>query len=605
MQFGTDLKKIVARYVRGKSRRYLFVLAALFLVVAVLCSLAWEFLLEDYIAVTYFGFEEGFESTWAKAEDVLEGLLFAALALLLPLFFLYRSRLANLKIGEALKQHEARLAQAGRIAKLGYMGWDKTGDRQTYGSEEASQLFGLPGGTQFASHDEFLQSVSADDRARVEEVAVRARDTATGYEMEYEIVRPDGTRRTVLEMADAEFDADGALAGTAVTLQDVTERRQLERQLIHFQKMEAVGQLTGGVAHDFNNLLAVIMGNAEVLRTQIGDDNKPILAVIRAATRGAELVQRLLAFSRRQPLRPQVLDLDTLVHGMSDMLHRTLGENIKVQTPTTPDLWRALTDPAQLENALLNLAINARDAMPGGGTLVIETANCSLDNSYAINNPNLIPGDYVMLAVSDSGTGMSPRVREHAFEPFFTTKEVGKGTGLGLSMVYGFAGQSGGHVSIYSEEGKGTTVKLYLPRSNVEALPASTPKATENPMAAGETVLVVDDDSEVRRLAVALLEDLGYKVQQAPNGKAALSILEAATQIDLLLADMMLPGGMTGPDLALQAKQREPDLAVLFMSGFAEQALHQTELIDGSAELLNKPFRKSDLAQKVRAVLNR
>ncbi len=390
-----------------------------------------------------------------------------------------------------------------------------------------------------------------------------------------------------------------------VMLHDVSERKRTEEQLRQAQKMEAVGQLTGGVAHDFNNLLAIIMGNAELLSMKFGEDDPKIQAVIRAATRGAELTQRLLAFSRKQTLQPQAVDANALVGGMIDLLGRTLGETIEIKTSSALGLWRAKVDPGQLENALLNLAINARDAMPEGGTLVIEAGNASLDEAYPRNYADVTPGDYVSLAVSDSGSGMSPEVLGHALEPFFTTKEVGEGSGLGLSMVYGFAKQSGGHVAIYSEEGHGTTVKLYLPRTGADAAQASEEAASEAPRARGETVLVVEDESEVRAFAEAVLGSLGYQVLAAKDGREGLEILENEPKIDLLLSDVVLPRGMSGPDLAKEAKRRVAELNVLFMSGHAESMDHNHSPLPQDVHLLNKPFRRLELAQMVRASLDR
>jgi CheY-like chemotaxis protein len=337
---------------------------------------------------------------------------------------------------------------------------------------------------------------------------------------------------------------------------------------------------------------------------KVGEDDPKIQAVIRAATRGAELTQRLLAFSRKQALQPQVVDVNALAGGMIDLLGRTLGETIEIKTSSAPGLWRAIVDPGQLENALLNLAINARDAMPAGGTLVIETGNASLDDAYAERRPEVAPGDYVVLAVTDSGSGMASGVLEHAFEPFFTTKEVGRGTGLGLSMVYGFAKQSGGHAAIYSEQGHGTTIRLYLPRTEAPA-DAPGPAEQEAPQGRGETVLLVEDSADVRRLAERLLEDLGYRVFTAEDARTALGILERVPRPDVLLSDVVLPGGLSGPDLAKEARERYPGLQVLFMSGYAEHAARINGPVEQGAELLNKPFRKRDLALRLRAVLDR
>jgi CheY-like chemotaxis protein len=369
--------------------------------------------------------------------------------------------------------------------------------------------------------------------------------------------------------------------------------------------MEAIGQLTGGVAHDFNNLLGVVLGNAEMLSEELGQEHARVQAVMRAATRGADLTQRLLAFSRRQPLQPKAIDLGTLVADMVDMLQRSLGEAIDIKFVASEDLWTATADPGQLETVLLNLAINARDAMSGAGTLVIETSNAVLDESYAATRTDVVAGDYVMLAVTDTGEGMSPEVLERAFEPFFTTKDVGKGTGLGLSMAFGFAKQSGGHIAIYSEEGKGTTVKLYLPQTQDEAKRVEVSARVEVPRGRGETVLVVEDDGDVRELAVLMLRGLGYEVLEAHDGKSGRAMLERAPGVDLLLADMVLPGGMSGREMADEAARRNGGLKVLFMSGYAANAAQLNGWVDRGADILQKPFRKRDLAIKVRSVLDR
>ena len=386
---------------------------------------------------------------------------------------------------------------------------------------------------------------------------------------------------------------------------DITERVEAEEQLRQAQKMEAVGQLTGGVAHDFNNLLAVVMGNADLLAPESDADASRIAAIIRATRRGSDLTQRLLAFSRKQTLRPQAVDLDALIGGMKEMLARTLGETIDIQTSFAAGLWQANVDPSQLENAILNLTINARDAMPQGGRLVIEASNASLDETYTQNNPDVVPGKYVMVAVSDTGSGMTPDIVEHAFEPFFTTKEVGEGSGLGLSMIYGFLKQSEGHATIYSEPGHGTTIRLYLPLVEGEAEQAQDETITDTPGATGETILVVEDDVDVRELAVDVLRHLKYEVMEAPDAKTALSLLaKQSVSPHLMLSDVVLPGGLSGPDLAEKVKREFPNMKVLFMSGYANRAAQSSNLTENGAQLIDKPFRIPELASKVREVLD-
>jgi CheY-like chemotaxis protein len=373
--------------------------------------------------------------------------------------------------------------------------------------------------------------------------------------------------------------------------------------------METVGQLTGGIAHDFNNLLQIIAGNLDILRRTIPADSvrllRPVENAIRGADRAAILTQRLLAFSRRQPLSPKVIDPNKLVSGMSEMLHRTLGETYSVETVLGSGLWKVEVDPNQLETALLNLAVNARDAMPGGGKLTIETANTHLDRAYAEINSGAIPGQYVVLCVSDTGVGMDRDTVERAFEPFFTTKGVGKGTGLGLSMVYGFVKQSGGHLKIYSEEGEGTTVKIYLPRHH-GSVPDTEKGEQDERVPGGDpsaTILVCEDDDDVRALSVESLLGLGYTVVEAVDGEAALRLLQGDMPVDLLFTDVVLPG-MTGAILAKQARELRPDLKVLFTTGYARNAIVHHGRLDPGVELLSKPFTYTDLAIRIRDMLD-
>ena len=385
------------------------------------------------------------------------------------------------------------------------------------------------------------------------------------------------------------------------------EHRAIEQRLRQAQKMEAMGQLTGGVAHDFNNLLGVIVGNIDLLAEAVQHDPAQaelVEAALSSALRGAELTKRLLAFSRQQPLSTKVIDLNSRLPDMITVLRRTLGEAIQVVPHLGANLWPARSDPSQLEDALLNLAINARDAMPEGGTLTITTANVHLDERQAALQAEVQPGDYVTLSVTDTGVGMPPEVIERAIEPFFTTKELGKGTGLGLSMIYGFAKQSGGHLSIYSEVGVGTTVRLYLPRERPEesgaaALAAGQPEVPKG----GETVLVVDDNAELRRVAVRQLTGLGYRVQESEDGPQALARLEAGEVYDLLFTDIGLPAGMNGFELAERAQAVLPDLKVLYTTGYGSFGRRNGNEEVDRALVLQKPYRNRDLAERVRAVL--
>jgi PAS domain S-box-containing protein len=390
---------------------------------------------------------------------------------------------------------------------------------------------------------------------------------------------------------------------------DMTERIQLEQQLRQAQKMEAVGQLTGGVAHDFNNILTVITSTIEILADAVAGDPQ-LVAIARsieeAAERGAQLTQRMLAFARKQPLQARTLDLNVIVERMAPMLRRTLGEHITIITELADHLWHALADPSQVEDTVLNLAVNARDAMPMGGRLVIETANVHLDEQYAAHHPEVTSGEYVALIVTDSGTGMSPDVVERAFEPFFTTKDVGHGTGLGLSMVYGFAKQSRGHIKIYSEIGHGSSVKLYLPKVAVAVAPGAAAVSDPNEAHEGgrETVLVVEDDAAVRIAAVGILQNLGYRVLEAEDGNTALAILHGPEPVELLFTDLVMPNGVSGQDLLRKARERRPHMKVLFTSGYSEHLFKGRGDVEGGVPLLSKPYRRQNLAAAVRRVLD-
>jgi PAS domain S-box-containing protein len=422
---------------------------------------------------------------------------------------------------------------------------------------------------------------------------------------EMRLVALDGKVRIAAVHA-VSFLQDGKMHVMASAL-DVTALREAENQLHHSQKMESVGQLTGGIAHDFNNLLTVVIGSLDTALEKSPDDMRPLLqAALGASERGAALIRQMLAFSRRQVLAPEPIDLGALAQGMEDLLRRTLGEEIEIELKPAARLWRALADKGQVESALLNLAINARDAMAPGGKLTIETRNAHLDDDYVRINPEVGPGDYVMLAVTDTGSGMPPDVIERAFEPFFTTKATGKGTGLGLSMIYGFAKQSGGHLKIYSEVGHGTTIRLYLPRHMAQAPAIDVAKANEPADHAGgrETILVVEDDPMVRSLVTQRLLELGYRILEAAEGATALKTLESAAPIDLLLTDVVLPGAITGRELGDAAKKLRPGLKILFSSGYTQNSIDHQGKLDPGVQFLPKPFRRAELAAKVREVLD-
>lgn len=425
--------------------------------------------------------------------------------------------------------------------------------------------------------------------------------------VEHQIDRPDGSTVSA-EITAVSFLDDAELA-VLVMLRDITARKQTERQLQHAQRLEAVGQLTGGMAHDFNNLLAVVVGNLDLLEAKLtGDPDAQELAdtALQAGLRGAELTRQLLAFSRQQSLEPKVFDLNGLVRGTTQLLRRTLGERIVIQLQLAEGLWLGIADPAQVESALVNLAINARDAMPAGGRLTIETGNKHLDERYAAEHAEVAPGDYLMLAVSDTGTGIPAEFLERVFEPFFTTKADGKGSGLGLAMIYGFAKQSRGHVKIYSETGHGTTVRLYLPRAGeAEISAAETPAAAPVRPTVPTTVLVVDDSTPVRRVAAQLIGDLGYQVVEAGGVAEALEILRQDRPIDLLFTDVVMPGGMMGDELARVACELRPGLKVLFTSGFTHASIGNGQMAAqiGGRALITKPYRKEDLARRLAEAL--
>jgi len=396
----------------------------------------------------------------------------------------------------------------------------------------------------------------------------------------------------------------GAISGAALVYHDISSSRDAERKLMESQKLEAIGKLTGGVAHDFNNMLTVITGTTETLVARL--KHQPELAAVArliddAAERCADLIKHLLAFARKQALQPHNVDINKAVLDIAKLLRPTLGQQIEIATVLARDVKAAHIDPSQLANAVLNMAINARDAMPEGGRLLLETSNVVLDEAYVVTNPDTQAGPYVMLAISDTGSGMAPEVRERVFEPFFTTKEVGKGTGLGLSMVYGFVKQSGGHIRVDSEQGVGTTFRLYLPPASGQA---ETIAASSAPASRGtETILVVEDDTMVRNFVITQLQSLGYKTISASDGRAAMAIVERGDAFDLLFTDVIMPGGMSGRALAEAVGRRKPDLKVLYTSGYTDTAVVHDGRLDEGLLLLTKPYRKPQLAEMVRQAL--
>ncbi|RFU47666.1 response regulator [Paraburkholderia sp. DHOC27] len=464
--------------------------------------------------------------------------------------------------------------------------------------------------TQWLLTHSYMELLDENGIAVVTAYLDRLRRTGTPVRYETRLRRVDGAWRWVAWTVSLD-PGTGLIHGVG---RDITADKETTEALQHAeealrmaQKMESIGKLTGGVAHDFNNLLQVIGGNLQLLAKDVAGDGiagQRVRNALAGVARGANLASQLLAFGRRQPLAPKVVNLGRFIRGLDDMFRRALGDGIEIETVVSGGLWNTLIDPFQVENALLNLAINARDAMRGHGRLTMEAGNASLDDVYAQRNADVTPGQYVMLALTDTGTGMPPDVRERAFEPFFTTKPEGQGTGLGLSMVYGFVKQSGGHVKIYSEPGHGTTVRLYLPRvrqeEDLETLVDAGPFRGGN-----ETVLVVEDDEDVRSTVVEMLSDLGYRVLKAKDAQSALAIVESGVPIDLLFTDVVMPGPLRSPELARKARERLPEVAVLFTSGYTDNAIVHAGRLDEGIELLSKPYTYEALARKVRHVLRR
>ena len=473
--------------------------------------------------------------------------------------------------------------------------------RETFGVEAEDVGIGR-------TFEELLRQRVADNRFRIEP------GTEESWIAAVCDMRRRGTRPQELQLSDGRWlryedrrTASGGMVGIRI---DVTESRLRGEQLAQAQKMEAVGQLTGGVAHDFNNLLTVILGCVDMIADSLppGTDLRALAEMaVEASQRGAALTSRLLAFARRQPLSPVRIDVNRLIRDMNGLLRRTLGEDIDIELVCHAGLWSTLADPSQLEAALLNLSLNARDAMPDGGRLTLETANARIDHAYAEQHEEVRPGQYVMLAVTDSGTGMTREVMERAFDPFFTTKPVGRGSGLGLSMVFGFVKQSGGHVKIYSEPGQGTSVKIYLPRAPVQDQPAAAAAERDEPIRRGtERILLVEDEDLVREHLTTVLTDLGYTVAAFADGPSLLRDLDGGGEgADLLVTDVVLPAGMNGRVVAEAVQARLPGVPVLYISGYTENAIVHHGRLDPDVELLSKPFQPRDLARRVRLLLDR
>ncbi len=513
----------------------------------------------------------------------------------------------------ALVRSSEHLARVQSIARIGSIEVDLA-TQQAIWSDEMYGLLGLDPKRRDPGVGAFAAALHPDDRALAMDLSARGRRGEEAAPCEYRVVLPDGRLRWLYQLSTILRDPAGKPVRHVATMYDVTERKeaearrlQLEEQLLQSQKMEAVGRLTGGVAHDFNNLLTVVLGNLELVRDEVDRDPeiaKRIDAAAAAGRRGADLTHRLLAFSRRQPLEPVVVEINERIAELVPLLSRTIGEAIDIRQRLAVRPWPVVIDPSQFDNAIMNLAVNARDAMSGGGELVIATENFVVDEHYADQRAELATGNYVRVSVSDTGSGMPPEVVEKAFEPFFTTKGVGKGTGLGLSMVYGFVKQSGGHVSIYSEVGVGTTITMLLPATPENRLRIDPRVAQAATLRGTELVLVVEDDLAVRTVAVSFLQALGYKTLEAGTVADGYETFAAHPDIGLILTDVILPGGEDGAALARRARALRPDVKLLFMSGYTEDVVMHGGRLDPGVVLLHKPFTRSQLAEKVRAVID-
>jgi len=518
-----------------------------------------------------------------------------------------RAETALRESDERLRASEQRLRYLVESTDVVPYTWDIAARKYIYIGPQTARILGYED-KQWTDEAWWLSLVHPDDRGRITAHSLEFNARPRDEYLEYRMVAADGRTVWVRDIMKVGNDGAGGQTGYGVMI-DVTESKSQQEQLIHAQKIEAIGQLTGGIAHDFNNLLAVIIGNLQLLDKPLRENTRlhgRVKLGLEAAQSGAELTRRLLAFARRQPLEPKLVQVNDLLSLMIPLMERTLGEAIKIRVRRSDNPSPVNVDRSQLENAIFNLAINARDAMPDGGAISIVTGDVTLDRQYASSHPHVSPGRYVMIAVTDSGTGMTPEVMKRAFEPFFTTKQPGRGTGLGLSMVHGFVKQTGGHIELYSEPGHGTSVKIYLPQAEDGVVIKSDPASAQDEVPEGsERILVVDDNAHVRATMVSILESLGYEVFEADSGTAALAVLEKDRGIDLVFSDIVMPGGMNGFALAEEVGKQYPEAKVLLTSGFADIGSGPRTSAGEGRAWIGKPCERDTLARKIREVLRR
>ncbi len=573
-----------------------------------------------------FGSAPGFDARMNSERPELIAISGTALSLLLALLVWLlttgrnRAHALALDMTRQLKESEFRWKYALEGAGDGVWDWTREDNVARY-SKRWKEMLGYEEAEIKNEPGEWLHLIHPDDVGRVREIwgsFVEGKNQV--YSAEFRMRCKDGSWKWIHSRGAAvNRDGNGRILRAIGTHADITPRKEAERlelerttalneardSLRHAQKLEAVGKLTGGVAHDFNNVLQIMSGNIQLLQFMLAgkeEVEKRLDSMLSAVDRGSKLSSQLLAFARRQPLQPTVINLHAILRNMDDLLHRALGPSIRLDVEASEGLWNVFADASQLENVILNLVINARDAMPEGGTLRIALNNATLRNKFDNLPQEVVEGDYVLLMVADSGTGMSPEILEQVFEPFFTTKPAGEGTGLGLSMAYGFVKQSGGHIQIESELGKGTTIRIYLPRSLHEE--ARKPETQVVPVTGGnETILLVEDDIDVQTTVLGILKTLGYQVLTAENGERGLEIIKSGEKIDVLFTDVVMPGVLSAPELAKQARQILPDIAILFTSGYTRNALITGGRLEEGVQLLSKPYARDQLAEKIRHVL--